>query len=738
MRISPKKALARLVTVLFTILMTAPLLTSSAQAEPDQTFLQRICPGDPYPEIEIVGGGLQSVVEGPSYFDESYDPDEGWAYMPLEATVYGQYGTAGLSWHYVSDHCFDGFTTMVPRWLANTMFDWTKGIGHTTIVVYQYALSDGFLHDIAGLFASVMEGMRDGIWRPLIPVMTILGAAWMAWVGLIKQRFTLSVQGAVWMISAITFGFWMLAHPLSLMNATTTFVNGITAGLSSVVAKGTEESMWGNGGGCPPAIYGDSEALDLESNMFSREKLDWESDNHYFIRLTSDTLHSELLCRPWGRGQFGPGYWGEGAFIHHGAEVFTSQSVSRIELEEVRDRVGSEQGEYYRTEIVAPKNAQYQEVHDFLQERDPTVYATFSGDRAWERSGVAFAALMANILVAAVVITISVALLVAKFCLLFAFLIFPIVGLIGIHPGYGRTVLRRWFELVLGLILKQVFMTLVVAIFVGMATVLFSRADLGRGILGMIVFLISLLVYRRHLSRIFAATDGASAVDRIASTATQVGPELRRASNAIPIIAYGRLQKWGWRNKAKIATVAAVGGGIASSQAAARAGAAPEDAPPLRGLKRRMSDYLERTAEPGARAADPPRPAHRPLPAAPEPATRPAPPLPAHPRRKGMLGGGGRNVPPPETPPADAPRPSTRAPQPLPDGPAPATAPAASSPSGRRPEDAPARPRPPRARPRLGSQWQPPGRLREAVPWSVPRKRPLPLRMFPFGDRRGK
>lgn len=733
MRISPKTPLRRLATIVFVTLITIPLLTSSAQADPDQSIMERICPVDSYPEIEIVDSGISSVITGPNYFDDSIDPHSD-SHMLLDSTVYGQYGTAGLSWHYIQAHCMDGWVSIIPRFLGDSMFSWAKGIGHTTIVVYQYALSAGFLVGVEQFFSDVIVNMRDGLWRPLIPTVVILGAVWMAWVGLIKKRFTLSVEGAVWMIAATVFGFWMMAHPHSLMQTTNTFINGITATVNQLVSSALQGQHVGGINYCPAGIYRDSDHLDPEQHN-GIEKAEWESHNHYYIRVTSENLYTNLLCRPWGKGQFGGTVEGESAFIHSGADLFISQSVGRVEHDYIRDQ-SRDNANYFQEEVVSEKNQLFDETKETMQQLYPDVYPSFAGDRPWERSGVAFITLIANILVAAMVITLSIVLLVAKFSLLLALLLFPIIGLIGIHPGYGKIVLKRWIELVVGLILKQILISFIVSVFVGMTANLFAWGDLGRGVLGMVVFLISIIAYRHHLSRIFAATDGATAVDRITSKAVQLGPEIKRASNAIPIVAYGRMQAWGWRNKHKVAA-AAVGVGAAAGRSAT-ASAGPEQAPPLRGLRGRAARHLERVTDPPESA-----PALRPASAGENTdgkstgrsSTVAETPRSGHTpsRRKGMLARGasaGDRSTPEDT---STPRTSSRAPVPV-DAAPPASV-SSVSPRGRRPEDAPSRPR--RA-PVLGRQWEPPRSLRGAVPWAVPRKKGLPGKLFPFGDRRGK
>lgn len=745
MRISPKRAIARVTSVLITVLITAPLLTTSAQADPDQSFMERICPVESYPEIEVVGEGAESIISLPYVFDGTEDPDSE-NNLPLDATVYGQYGTKGLNWHSIQKHCLDGFTDYVPRVLGDTMFDWAKSIGHTSIVIYSYSLNDQLLSRVGIIFSGIITGLRDNLWRPLIPTVVILGAAWMAWAGLVRKRFTLSVEGAIWMVASTAFFFWLLASPVHVINMANTLVSAGSALVNNSVTSSIHEGIRPSRD-CPIGIYKHSESL-AEDRGRIPEKAEWETYNNYYIRVNSELLYRNLLCEPWIRGQYGDSVLAEGAAIDNSADVFQSQSVSQLELRKWHDEAAGEHWEgtnHYVDEVKPKKNEQYEQARSDVETYYPAIYPMFAGDHSGERASVAFMTLAGNILVASVVIVLSIALMVAKFAFLVALVISPFIGILGIHPGWGRGIFFRWVEITLGLLLKQIFFTFLVSLYVGVSGAVMSAGDIGGGIIIMIVFLLTLLVYRRQFSSFFnVATDGHLAMDRITSTASNIAPEIKKASNALPFVAYGRAQKWGWNNKYKIAAASA---GVGSFAAAHRAQAGPDDAPPLRGLRRRAAEYLERTtAAPGSAAetdAAPRRSASSPATVAPSIQPKHAPPLPppSSTPRKGWLGAGEKTSPnassptPGAGPPTSTTRP-TRAPAPLPLN-APATSSTGHAPtSGRRPEDAPNRPIP---RPNLGTQWSAPSKLKNAVPWHVPRRKiGIPKKLFPFGDNNKK
>src|SRR5699024_3142744 len=96
----------------------------------------------------------------------------------------------------------------------------------------------------------------------------------------------------------------------------------------------------------------------------------------------------------------------------------------------------------------------------FVETSYPSVYPLFSGEDQGSRLGVATLALFASVFAGGLVLAGSVALIVLKIAFLLLFLLAPIFLLIGIHPGYGRTVLLRWVEMMIGFLLKQIFIVL--------------------------------------------------------------------------------------------------------------------------------------------------------------------------------------------------------------------------------------------------------------------------------------
>src|SRR5699024_9839741 len=103
---------------------------------------------------------------------------------PPDASMYGQYGTAGTQWHMITESCLDGISNGAQATLANTAWDLSKTINQSTITVYQAATSDGLLDSFNEMVESVVVTLREGIWRPLIPTIIVLGGV----VGVVRTH----------------------------------------------------------------------------------------------------------------------------------------------------------------------------------------------------------------------------------------------------------------------------------------------------------------------------------------------------------------------------------------------------------------------------------------------------------------------------------------------------------------------------------------------------------------------
>ncbi|MFC4865818.1 type IV secretion system protein [Streptomonospora arabica] len=534
-------------------LMLAFLMSplGSAQAAP-------VCEGEPAPQPEAAGSGADGLLVPPQSAEAVAASPDG---LPPDSSVYGQYGTAGQQWHVIRESCVDKLGSASVATLSNTAWDLSKTINQSTITVYQAATSDGLLASFNQLVENVIGQLREGLWRPLLPTMIILGAVWLGWYGLIRKRLTLTLESAVWMVLATTLGIWILVNPGQILGMAGSVVNSggqlVNSAVSQVTVPGVSQT-------CP---VGGPEA----------EKAEWESPSDFVVRNNSQMLWSGLVCQPWMAGEFGSGPQAASLQQQYGMDLLAAQGISRTEMQQVAD------GEVDAAQLREEKMADYEDIASDIRDTYPGVYPLFEGEQQSSRLGVATLALFAAIFAGGLILAASVALIVLKIGFLLLLLLAPVFLLIGIHPGYGRTVLLRWFEMLLGILLKQIFIVLLISLLV-MSYVLVMGSALGWGlqIILLSLFTLALFVYRKPFAHLFASINANTFTSRMVSDAVS-SSALSKSANVLPPVAYMRAQKWGLKRSPQLAAAAAAvpagGGGAAAATPeageAVRGGAAP-------------------------------------------------------------------------------------------------------------------------------------------------------------------
>ncbi|WP_179770762.1 type IV secretion system protein [Streptomonospora nanhaiensis] len=523
-----------------TLLMAAFLLTplSSAQAAP-------VCEGEPAPQPEAAGSGADGLLVPPQSAEAVAASPDG---LPPDSSIYGQYGTAGQQWHVIRESCVDKLGSASVATLSNTAWNLSKTINQSTITVYQAATSDGLLESFNALVESVIVELREGVWRPLLPTVIILGAVWLGWYGLIRKRVTLTIESSVWMVLATVLAMWILVNPGQILSYAGNIVNSggqlVNSAVSRVTPPGASQT-------CP---RGAEEV----------QRAEWESQNDFAVRKNSQMLWSGLVCRPWVAGEFGTGPVANVVAARHGTDLLAAQGISRAEQQQIAD------GDLDATQLYEDKRQSYEEIAADIENTYPEVYPLFEGEQQGSRLGVATLALFASIFAGGLILAGSVALIVLKIGFLLLLLLSPVFLLIGIHPGYGRTVLLRWFEMLLGMLLKQVFVVLLISILV-MCYGLVMATDLGWGLqmILLALFTLALFIYRRPFTHLFASINANTFTSRMVSDAV-ASSALSRSANVLPPVAYMRAQRWGLRQAPHLAAAAGAvpvgGAGIGAAE----------------------------------------------------------------------------------------------------------------------------------------------------------------------------
>src|SRR5699024_11059307 len=134
-----------------------------------------------------------------------------------------------------------------------------------------------------------------------------------------------------------------------------------------------------------------------------------------------------------------------------------------------------------------------------------------------------------------------------KLAFLLLFIFAPVFLLIGIHPGYGRAVLLRWVEMMVGFLLKQLFLVLLIALLVMCYGIVMST-NLGWGLqmILLALFTLALFIYRKPFVHLFSSVNANTFTSRVVSDVAQ-SQALGYGANVLPPVVYLKAQNWGRR-----------------------------------------------------------------------------------------------------------------------------------------------------------------------------------------------
>ncbi len=153
--------------------------------------------------------------------------------------------------------------------------------------------------------------------------------------------------------------------------------------------------------------------------------------------------------------------------------------------------------------------------------------------------------------------------------------------IIGTHPGFGRIIAIRWFEMLAGVLLKQVAIAIVLSVLLYCYSLIMGTADAvlpwALKILMIALVTVAVFIYRKPFTHLFSAVGYGTlgSAERAEYSLREAGSTFRRntvdaATVAVPGVAGVRAARWARRNPGQATAVAAgVAGGAAAAAAAA-------------------------------------------------------------------------------------------------------------------------------------------------------------------------
>ncbi len=459
------------------------------------------------------------------------------------ATPYNQYGMSGLFWAPTDLQCSD-MTALIGNDVAGMLFDFAKALDRVTITVYQSAAGEGILGWLQGVTDHLISGLGNAIYFPYVALVVILGAIWLAWQGLIRKRGTKTIEGTIWMVVACAAAIWLIGRPADF----TGLGKGVSDGIGTTLNTAFAHLPSPGQSTCLP-VHGHDPQISRSSFSYTSSRT--------VVDQNANELWAVLVCKPWLDGEFGTTAFSAAGkatpVATYSRQLLWAQAIA------VNERP--------TTSLISAKQAAYAGIAQTIKTKEPAVYPLFQGKQWTTRLEIGFAALLAALVAGVLVLLISVTLILLKLGFLLLLIVGPFFLLIGTHPGFGRVVAVRWFEMLVGVLLKQAAVALALSVLLYCYALIMGTADAvlpwALKILMITLVTVAVFIYRKPFQHLFAAV-GYGAI----GSAERADADLGRAAAAarantraaatlaVPGFAAYRAARWARRNPAQAAGLA--------------------------------------------------------------------------------------------------------------------------------------------------------------------------------------
>jgi uncharacterized membrane protein YgcG len=485
-----------------------------ASANPILPSPNDICAPADHPSPAEYGSGIDGMIKPPNYPSPQLQKAQS-----DKLTYYDRYGTVGQVWHPVDLGCSDAMS-MVGNSMSNVVFTLAKAFDRTTITVYQAAASESLLGWLKKTVDGVIRGMGNTFGAKYWSWVVILGALWLAWWGLIRRRASRVAEGTIWMVLAMVALVWLIGRPGDFTTLGTKVSDGATAAFNAALPQSNVNNTT-----CIPNSPNAQQTVQNDA-----------------VTRNANALWVTLVCKPWLMGEFGTDDVKSKIVQTNAAKLLSSQAVDLTET------YGGKKPDMDK------KANDYKAVTKDVKDNYPGTYSLFQGKDWTSRLAVSFGSLIAALVAGLLILVISVMLIVLKISFLLLLVAGPIFLGIGIHPGIGRVIAVRWFELLLSTLLKQAALIGVLSLLLWCYGLVMAES-LPWGLQILLISLVTLaaFIYRKPFQHLFAAV-GYSAVGSRKSEEhlEQAVRETRKRSTAvataaIPGAAGYRFGRWAKR-----------------------------------------------------------------------------------------------------------------------------------------------------------------------------------------------
>ncbi len=189
------------------------------------------------------------------------------------------------------------------------------------------------------------------------------------------------------------------------------------------------------------------------------------------------------------------------------------------------------------------------------------MYSLFQGNQWTTRLEIGFEALFAAVAAGLLVLLIALTLIILKLGFLLLLVAGPFFLIVGIHPGFGRVIAIRWFEMLVGVLLKQVAVALTLSVLLYCYSLIMGTTDQALPwalkIMMIALVTVAVFIYRKPFQHLFSSvgygvlgSDERAEVSWRESTFGFRRATANAAGAAVPNVGAARASRWARRGAA--------------------------------------------------------------------------------------------------------------------------------------------------------------------------------------------
>ena len=405
-------------------------------------------------------------------------------------TLYDNYGMAGQYWAATGLTCSQ-MTSSIGNNVAGMVFDMAKSLDRVTITVYQSAAGANILSWLSSSVDQLITALGKAIYFPFLAPVVIIGAIWLAWQGLVRKRATRTIEGTIWMVIACAAAIWLIGQPRRLHQRRHDRLQrrhlGAQHGVRQPARHRGQQLPAGRSG--RPAVGHRELLVHLGQRPGGPERQRAVDGARLQAVAGRRVRHHPVRARRARQPQ-------TNVVNQYGRQLLWAQAVATNE-------------QPVTNALVSAKQATYNGIATQLQQTNPAVYSLFQGDQWTTRLEIGFEALFAAVAAGLLVLLIALTLIILKLGFLLLLVAGPFFLIIGIHPGFGRVVAIRWFEMLVGVLLKQVAVALTLSVLLYCYSLIMGTTDQelpwALKIMMIALVTVAVFIYRKPFQHLFSS-----------------------------------------------------------------------------------------------------------------------------------------------------------------------------------------------------------------------------------------